>query len=168
MPIQKLAWKFLVIGSKGSGKSSFISFMVYGEMAPGIPRSMIKKTVTREIDGKRYSVDILFQEADEDAGKVMGTATGMIVIIDLTNPESLGFAEKVIARAYEMNKINVYIVGNKTDLKYEAQIWKEDLEKLSKRFGSKFYMVSCKDGTGFDGILDDMVDKIISRNVLRK
>ncbi len=168
MPIQKLAWKFLVIGSKGSGKSSFISYMVYGEMSPGIPRAMIKKTVTREIDGVRYSVDILFQEAEDDAERVIGTATGMIVIIDLTDYRSLEFAERVIARAYGMNKINVYIIGNKTDLKYEAQIWKEDLEKLSSKFGSTYYMVSCKDGTGFDGILDSIVDRIISKNVLRK
>ncbi|WP_297217551.1 GTPase domain-containing protein [Thermoplasma sp.] len=168
MPIQKLAWKFLVIGSKGSGKSSFISYIVYGEMSPGLQRSLIKKTVTREINGNRYSVDILFQEADDDAERTMGTATGMIVIIDLTDSGSLQFAERVITRAHGMNKSNVYIIGNKTDLKYEAQIWKEDLEELSRKFGSDYYMVSCKDGTGFDGILDDIVDRIISRNVLRR
>ncbi|BAB59545.1 RAS-related protein [Thermoplasma volcanium GSS1] len=168
MPIQRLAWKFVIAGSKGAGKSSFISYIVYGEPAPILPRSLVKKSLNREINGHKLAVDILFQEVDGGIENFIPTATAFIIVVDVTSADSLSEARNIIMEIKNAKKNNIFVIGNKIDLKYEAQIWIDDMEELKNKFSTKYYMVSCKDGIGFETLLEDIINSIATKTQARR
>ncbi len=159
---EKIAWKIGVTGMKGSGKSSIISRMVYGTFdLGGRTKPFFKKAVTFKKDNKSVTADILFQEIENDRGNVK-PLFGMnliIVMVDILNKESLDYAASAIKNFKVGNKnLPIIVAGNKSDMKYEAQLWREDLDYIKDRYKTGYFLVSAKNGEGIQELLDYCVE----------
>ncbi len=167
MMYARRAWKVSLIGSKGTGKSSLISKLVYGSDAYEYdPRSLKKKSLTVERDGSKLCVDLFFLELDIEGSsdKLLSGSNAIVVLLDVTNPESLDEAEYLLRyiQSDDLNAI-VMLVATKQDLKYEAEFWEKDVEKLASKYGVKYFMTSAKNSQDSNRFLDGMVDLLLER-----
>lgn len=161
------AWKVSLIGSKGVGKSSLISKMVYGSDAyHSDPRSLKKKSLTVEKNGSSIGVDLFFLELDGTDGsdKLLSGSNAIIVLIDVTNASSMQEAEQILKyiRTFE-DKAIIVLVATKQDLRYEAQFWDEDIQKLAARYKLPYYMTSAKSSQDSGRFLDELVSSLLER-----
>ncbi len=168
---EKIAWKIGVTGMKGSGKSSIISRIVYGTFdLGGRTKPFFKKAVTFKHESKNVTADIFFQEIENDHGteKLYFGMNLIIVAVDILNKESVDYAISAIKNFKVGNKkLPLVVVGNKSDMKYEAEIWKEDLEYIKEKFETEFFIVSAKTGEGIPELLNYCVD-IMKENYYAK
>lgn len=161
------AWKVSLIGSKGSGKSSLISKMVYGSDAyESDPKSLKKKSLTVEKDGNRMGVDLFFLELDEtgNSDKLLSGSNAIIVLLDVTNPGSIEEAEYILKFILSYGeKALIMIAATKQDLRYEAAFWDEDVRKLASKYGVKYFMTSAKNSQDSNRFLDGLVSSLLDK-----
>ncbi|XP_028402351.1 ras-related protein Rab-13-like [Dendronephthya gigantea] len=91
---------------------------------------------------------------------------GLILMYDLTNLETF---EKLTnwlkdIKTYELDKEQLIVVGNKSDLEQERQVSKERGEKLAYEFGFKFFETSAKDGTNIQEVFDELTTDMKDAN----
>ena len=91
-------------------------------------------------------------------------ANGIILIYDVTNPQTFDNVKGWISQIREEANQNVliYIVGNKIDMKEERKIKTEDGEKLAGDYGFPFVETSAKEGININETFEDLVEKIDS------
>ncbi|HLH86629.1 MAG TPA: GTPase domain-containing protein [Thermoplasmataceae archaeon] len=152
MVVDRVAWKISVIGQPRSGKSALISRIVYDSYeSSGQSKPMNKRRFTLENGSDKIMADILFQEisSQEDADRLLPSSTAILVTVDITNQSSIKYAEEVLkfTRNFERRPF-VYVVATKLDLKYEAAIWVEELNRVCGRYGVQYQMTSAKTGEG--------------------
>ncbi|MGC8609047.1 MAG: GTPase domain-containing protein, partial [Thermoplasmata archaeon] len=111
------------MGSKGSGKSSIISSLIYGDFSITPAKPLLKKTITKDVNGKKVIIDILFQEANENYEKQILNSTAIILVVDITDEKSYNYAKSILPEINSQKKSPIFLVANKLDLKYEAVIW---------------------------------------------
>jgi len=91
-------------------------------------------------------------------------ANGIILIYDITNPQTFDNVKGWISQIREEANQNVliYIAGNKIDMEEERKIQKEDGEKLAGEYGFPFVETSAKEGININETFEDLVEKIDS------
>ncbi len=165
----KRAWKVSMIGSKGVGKSSLISRIIYGhdDLAYD-PKSMKKKTVSYEKGNIRINADLFFLELDSANGseKLLSGSNAIVVVTDVTNHESLAEADMLLKYMQNLaGKAVLIVVATKQDLRYEAQFWDKEIEELATKYGVKYKITSSKSGPEADEFLDTLVASLSDRFV---
>lgn len=170
--MDRVIWKISVAGIKESGKTSLISRIVYGsDGSSGPVKAIFRKRLNLEHDGHKVIADLLLQEINDntDAEKLLPSSNLILVTADILSSDCLLYASDVIkyAKNFERNP-PIVLVGTKTDLRYEAEIWSEDFEKLAKKLKVPFQLVSAKNGDGIDKLLDQVVELLLERFYAKK
>lgn len=167
MVMDRVAWKVSVAGGKGTGKSALISRIVYDTDSPGPTSKLLsRKRLAVDRDGTRLSADLLLQEISDgpEAERFLPGSNIILVLVDVLNPESLAFANEIVkySKTFE-KKPQILLVGTKSDMKYEAQIWTEDIEKIGKKEKVDYVMVSSRTGEGIPELLKAITDSLAER-----
>lgn len=170
--MDRVTWKIGVAGIKGSGKTSLISRIVYGSDGSSGPiKALFRKRLNLEYKDSKIVADLLFQEIndDTDAEKMLPSSNLIIVSADILSRDGLDYANDVIRYAKNFErKPPIVLVGTKTDLRYEAEIWSNDFEKLAKKLDVPFFLVSAKTGDHINDLLDHVVELMLERFYAKK
>ncbi len=160
-----ILWKVGIIGDKGVGKSSLITRFVYGTFPPNGADDFSSQLVRKKIDCKQSNLEVLLQEIEPStlSPKKVENAKAIILVSDVTRVDSLDLIEKIGKRVQEINpKVHMVIIGNKSDLKYKAEFWLEEIKCVSENLNAILYGVtSAKTGENVEDGFTFMCRKII-------
>lgn len=174
MPIlmDRVTWKISVAGIRGSGKTSLISRIVYGSDGSSAPaKALFRKRLNLTFKENKVVADLLFQELNDEAEaeRLLPGSNLILVVADILSPDGLIYASDVIkyAKNYE-KKPPIVLVGAKTDLRYEAELWTNDFEKVTKKLDVPFFMVSAKNGENVNQLIEHLTDLLLERFYAKK
>ena len=87
---------------------------------------------------------------------------GIILIYDVTDRRTFESIRNWVSiiREVAAEKVTIYLVANKIDMKENRKVEREEGEKLAKELGLPFMEVSAKDGINIDEIFEDLVERI--------
>jgi len=162
-------WKIGVIGEHGVGKTSLINRFVYDSFTNSGSGDFSNQFVKKRVDCGEKCIEALLLEIDPknlSPRKILGTKA-MILIGDVTNIDTLDSMEKLGQRIQEINpKTKLIFIANKSDLKYMAQFWIEEVKCISKKYNGIVYgVVSAKTGENVKEGFSFMCHKIIKSAV---
>ena len=161
-----ITYKVLVVGEMSVGKTSLIRRYSCPEKKMAMSYlttvGIDFVNVIELIDNVRIRLmiwDTAGQERFRTFTKLHFRGTkGLILVYDLTNLETFEKLHnwlKDIA-AYGLDKEQLIIVGNKSDLEHERQVAKERGEKLAHEFGYKFFETSAKDNVNIQEVFQEL------------
>ncbi|MFP3318686.1 MAG: Ras family protein [Thermoplasmata archaeon] len=158
-------WKVGILGERGVGKTSLINRFVFGSFPQNGGDDLSLQLVRKKIDCNIANLEVLFQEMDPGnlSPKKVENSKALILVSDVTRMESLDTIEKIGKRALDINpKVNIVIVGNKSDLKYMAEFWVEEIKCVSDNLNAILYgVVSAKTGENVEDGFKIMCKKIM-------
>ncbi len=167
MNLDRVMWKISVAGLSRSGKSTLISRLVYDTDDVSMQVKLLnRKRITINNGSGKINADLLLQEVSEslEADRLLPGSAAIIVTVDITNPNSLGYAEEIVKYSANFEKKPLVLVAaTKLDLKYEAAIWKDELEKIRKKYGTDYFILSAKTGEGVESALGYIEDSLTKR-----
>ena len=170
--MDRVTWKISVAGIGETGKTSLISRIVYGsDGSSGPVKALFRKRVTLSYKGNKLVADLLFQEInnDTDAERMLPSSNLILVVADIMSGESLEDASDIIMYAKNFEKKPpIVLVGTKTDLRYEAVLWTEDFEKVSRKLNVPFFLVSAKTGDKINEMMDQVLELMLERFYAKK
>lgn len=148
-----MTWKIMFLGPKGAGKTSIINRIVYDIFAETPKKfdkgEFLQKKINFETPDGNVLLTLMISEQDSDnlyLQKLKNTKVGLIVT-DVTNIDSLYAAEEMADKILKtVGNIHLVFLGNKSDSKYQALFWEEDLKELANRFKAIYAIVSAKNG----------------------
>ncbi|WP_393970717.1 GTPase domain-containing protein [Oxyplasma meridianum] len=167
MDTDRLTWKVSIVGPTGSGKSSLISRIVYDSDNPASTQKMIlRKRITVPYNGGTRSVDFLFQELEETdkTEKFLTGSTAILITADVTSKDSLKYSEEILKfiSGFERKPL-VVVLGTKTDLRYEAVIWQDELDRLAKKYGALSFLVTAKNANDVPKVLEQISSRLLEK-----
>jgi small GTP-binding protein len=164
----EIVYKVIFLGEPAVGKTSLIKKYIdknYEERyIPTIGVSITKKQV--EYAGKKFTImfwDIAGQPQFYLLHKVYyNGANGVVLIFDLTRSHTLMNLKdwyKELLK-YQLDKVPIIIVGNKSDLK-ERAVLEPQMDHLAEQLGvTHTFMTSAKTGDNVDQIFKTMAELI--------
>ena len=164
----------ITLGDGQVGKTSlilrFIDNVFSGNYLSTIGIDVKIKKVTLE-NGKDIIVKISDTAGQERfkaiASNYTKKANGIILVYDITNPESFMEVEKWLSQIKaEENTKPAILIGNKSDLEEGRQISTQEGKDLAKKYGEEinFYETSCKTGNNVEIAVMDLVYQIYSKS----
>ena len=170
--MDRVTWKISVAGVGETGKTSLISRIVYGgDGSSGPVKALFRKRVTLTYKDNKLVADLLFQEInnDNDAERMLPSSNLIIVVADIMSRAGLEYASDIIPYAKNFEKKPpVVLVGTKTDLRYEAELWTQDFEKVSRKLDVPFYLVSSKNGDKVAEMMNQILELMLERFYAKK
>ena len=171
---QKFVFKILILGDTGVGKTSLVIRAVKGYFPD--PETL-KSTIGAAFFTMRYKIqrdlitaqiwDFAGQERFRSFMKNMFTgSSGGLFVFDLTNTLSLDdlknfWIPEIIKRIrsdfFDVFKHNFILVGNKKDLKSQIEVTKEEITKLVRQYGFKYFSASAKTGDNVSTIFKELI-----------
>ncbi len=143
-------WKVCVIGDKSVGKTSLVRrfvFDTFGDDDGGTVESRAFKKRVGDVLLMIWDVSVYEEHVD----RILAGAKAVIIMGDITREETYETMEE-LAKFLNGNKTKKIFVGNKNDLKYMAQFWKKELEKLSMKFKVPYTFTSAKTGENVEEV----------------
>lgn len=159
--------KLTIIGDAKSGKSCFLQRFSGGKFTetylPTIGVDFMIKTL--EVKDKRIKLQ-MWDTSGQDRFKSISSSyykgTNIIILLyDITNIESFNNLESHIKNIDDLSKVQICILGNKSDLvdndsNYRAVDSQAGLEFASK-YNALFMEVSAKNNTNIDSAINEAV-----------
>lgn len=172
MDLDRVTWKITVMGQPESGKSSLISRIVYDSDSSVIKqRALLKKKMTLQKQDRKVIADLLFLELQDEEGveKLLTGSNCVIVTVDITKNDELEVSRDIVRylTGFEDSPL-VILAGTKSDLKYEAAVWERDFDKVKKDLGVEYFLVSAKNSTSVQDMLDYMTDQLYVRFLAKR
>lgn len=173
----RLDIKILVVGTSGTGKTSFCKRYITGEFSSEYKATVLSEYQHKIFNYNNYDYKIhLWDIAGQDkciyTSKVfVKGAHGCLVMCDITQPETMTHSLKW-KKAINENGLFVdgtpipaIIVQNKIDLVKEEELENDDeIKNFAKENGFEDYTrISCKEGKGVEDCMDNFLRKIIDR-----
>ncbi len=151
MKVPKI-WKVCVIGDVDVGKTSLVKRFVFNTFSEEKEETVESKAFKKKVGDVLFMVwDVSVYEQHID--KVLNGAKAVIILGDITRGETLDTMQE-IARFLNGHRALKVFVGNKTDRKYEAQFWKEELGDLASRYDAPYFFASAKTGENVNDIFN--------------
>ncbi len=170
--MDRVTWKISVAGVGETGKTSLISRIVYGsDGSSGPVKAIFRKRLNLTYKNNKLVADLLFQEIndDSDAERMLPSSNLILVVADIMSREGLEYASDIIMYAKNFEKKPpVVLIGTKTDLRYEAELWTEDFEKVSKKLKVPYFLVSAKTGDNVSEMMDQVMELMLERFYAKK
>ncbi|UJR20888.1 hypothetical protein I4U23_023997 [Adineta vaga] len=174
-------YKLCVFGSGGVGKSCLTMQFVQGIFMPKYDptiEDVYKKTV--EIDGERYSLEILDTAGTEEFSAMrdlyVKSGHGFVLVYSITSQATFNDLDDFYERIYRIKDAEIYglppliLVGNKSDLEDERVVGRQTGQELGRRWKCNFLETSAKNLSNVNEIFYDLVRQInrsVSRNATR-
>jgi len=163
------------IGDSTTGKTSIIS--VYSgnpfqiNMSSTIGIDYFVKSIILP-NGKNCSLklwDTAGQECYRSVAlKNVKVSLGIILVYDITSNKSFKNIKNwinEITNTIDINKIPLLFLGNKSDLKNDRDVEKEEGEKLANEYKGLFFETSAKTNENLDNAFKALIDKIYEKNI---
>ena len=98
------------------------------------------------------------------------SADGIILMYDITDRISYDEINEWIENIHKIkgDDFPIILIGNKSDLKEERNISKEEGKELADKYKFPFMETSCKDGTNIDESVNILVSKMFENKKLEK
>ncbi len=137
-------WKVCVIGDKDVGKTSLIKRFVYDTFSDEKEESLESRAYKRKMDNITLMVwDVSVYE--EHIDRILNGARVILIVGDITRGETYGTMREIAKFVNGHPGMKIF-VGNKSDLKYKAEFWKDELDELSGSNNAPYFVVSAKTG----------------------
>ena len=172
-----LETKIITLGDSHVGKSSLIIKFIENKFSLSYISTVgfDLKYKTLKIDDEEIKI-VIHDTAGQERFKSLAAnyikkAKGILLVYDITDKrsfESLGKWMNDIQEEEVADKIPIILIGNKSDLKEERVITKEEGEKVAKQYNLKFYETSCKNGDNVENCFIDLARQIIDKIKERK
>ncbi len=151
-------WKLCVIGDKAVGKTSLIRRFVYDTFEPEVEETLESRAYKKKFEDVTFLIwDVSVYE--QNIKPILSGAKAVIIVGDLTRKGTLETMVQ-ISQFLNGHKGEKIFVANKSDLKYMAQFWKDELEELSDGI-APYFLTSAKTGENvvdvFKYIMEDAV-----------
>ncbi len=136
-------WKVCVIGDKAVGKTSLVRRFVYDTFEPEVEKTLESRTYKKKFGDVTFLIwDVSVYE--QNIKPILSGAKAVIIVGDLTRKGTLETMAQ-ISQFLNGHKGEKIFVANKSDLKYMAQFWKDELEELSDGM-VPYFLTSAKTG----------------------
>ena len=163
--------KIILIGDSAVGKTNIMSKYLKGEF-----KENTKATVGVEFGSKLFKIDnhnikaqIWDTAGQENYKAVTGAyykgSKGAFVVYDVTRKETFESADRWIndLKVTADPKINIILIGNKSDLEDKREVLKEQGEEKAKSFDCAFLETSALKGDNIDKGFEMMVNEIFKK-----
>ncbi|MGP6294360.1 GTPase domain-containing protein [Caldiplasma sukawensis] len=169
MSNMKYTWKVSFIGDPGNGKTSLISRVVYdSDHSTFSGKGLLRKKISITLKKKEYNIEFIIQEIDDkDENEKLLTGSGaIVVVIDVTKPLNEKDIKKKLSYLSSLErKPLVFIAATKSDRRYEAEFWKDDLNKIVGKEGTEVFFVSAKDGEEVKNMMETIGMKLLEKKL---
>ena len=125
-------------------------------------------------NGKKYKITI-YDTAGQEKYKSLSLYSirhcdGVILMYDITKKDSFNSVSEWIKNIYDIKEKNFpfILVGNKCDLKDEREISEEEGLEAAEKYKTKYFEVSSREGINVEKAIDELLNKIISKNLIPK
>jgi small GTP-binding protein len=166
--ISNILFKLLLIGDSGVGKSSlllrFSDNTFSGSFIATIGVDF--KTKTLDVDGNAIKLQIWDTAGQERFRTITSSyyrgAHGVIVVFDVTNPESFANVRKWLLEInrYASETAQKLLVGNKSDLVNERKVSTEEARELADELGIQYFETSAKASSKVEASFDKLTRMI--------
>jgi len=161
-------FKLLLIGDSGVGKSSLLLRFSDNTFSDSFIATIGVdfKIKTMDINGAQVKLQIWDTAGQERFRTITSSyyrgAHGIIVVYDVTNPDSFGNVRKWLQEInrYASENVQKILVGNKCDLVSERKVSYEDAKELADELGVMFLETSAKNSTNVNVAFEQMAKKI--------
>ncbi len=163
--------KVILIGDSAVGKTNIMSKYLKGEFMENS-----KATVGVEFGSKLFTIDNhkikaqIWDTAGQEKYKAITGAyykgsKGAFVVYDITRRDTFDSADKWIndLKASADPKINIILIGNKSDLDDKREVLKDQGEEKAKSFGCAFLETSALNGDNIDKGFEMMVSEVFKK-----
>ena len=163
--------KIILIGDSAVGKTNIMSKYLKGAF-----QENSKATVGVEFGSKLFKIDNhnikaqIWDTAGQEKYKAITGAyykgsKGAFVVYDITRRDTFDSADKWIndLKTTADPKINIMLIGNKSDLEDKREVLKEQGEEKAKSFGCAFLETSALNGNNVDKGFELMVKEIFKK-----
>eukprot|EP00826_Nyctotherus_ovalis_P045278 TRINITY_DN4991_c0_g1_i6.p1 TRINITY_DN4991_c0_g1~~TRINITY_DN4991_c0_g1_i6.p1 ORF type:complete len:294 (+),score=87.52 TRINITY_DN4991_c0_g1_i6:75-956(+) len=160
--------KALVLGDKGTGKTSVIERFSLGVFAGGKTKLNERVISEARCSAKEHKLQLLDVETEEEFQKYKNNADAFVIVYDLTLGDPLfrvkWFVSKV--RKAADAKVPVLLIGNKLDLVAGPAFKNSQLMAFTKSEKLLHKFTSAKNGFGFASLFEDLIREVtINRGV---
>ncbi len=143
-------WKVCVIGDKSVGKTSLIKRFVFDTFGEDNEETLESRAFKKKFGNILLMIwDVSVYE--EHIDRILAGSKAIIIMGDITREETYETMEE-LTKFLNGNKTKKIFVGNKSDLKYMAEFWKKELERLSKKYRSPYMISSAKTGENVEEV----------------
>ena len=125
-------------------------------------------------NGKKYKITI-YDTAGQEKYKSLSLYSirhcdGVILMYDITKKDSFNSVSEWINNIYDIKEKNFpfILVGNKCDLKDEREVSEEEGLEVAEKYKTKYFEVSSREGINVEKAIDELLNKIISKNIIPK
>ena len=163
--------KIILIGDSAVGKTNIMSKYLRGQF-----QENSKATVGVEFGSKLFKIDNhnikaqIWDTAGQEKYKAITGAyykgsKGAFVVYDITRKETFDATDRWIndLKISSDPKINIILIGNKSDLEDKREVLKEQGEEKAKSFGCAFLETSALNGDNIDKGFEMMVSEIFKK-----
>ena len=164
--------KFIVVGNQAVGKTNLIHCFATGDFKAdyAITLGMDYLSSKVQVDNKNFQLELWDTAGSEKFRSITKgyykNSTCAIIVYDVTEEKS--FQDVTLwledCKKFTNKNINLILVGNKIDLKYDRVITTEQGKQLADDNGMSFYETSALKGININDVFVDAC-KIISKNI---
>jgi small GTP-binding protein len=175
---KRMKAKVCLVGESAVGKTSLVRRFVLDSFSDSYIATMGAKVMKRdiEISDEMYGNllvnlvvwDIMGNKSFRDLFKeaFFQGAQGLIAVCDVTRKNTLEeLVNWIEAVSKVAGEIPVQIIANKIDLKDEAEITEDDIQRFSGEIGSTYIVTSAKTGENVEDAFDVLAKKIVQKRV---
>lgn len=161
-----LNYKFLIIGDKSVGKSSFVSKVINNKFS-----LEIKPSTETEISNLKlqfgndkiniFLLDVLTSELSNNHGYLFHGINGAFILYDITKKDTFDKINNYVSdvKGNLGNEAPIVIIGNKKDLGHLREIHEIQLKEKSCHLNCDYYETSCVDENSVFDIVKFLVLK---------
>ncbi|NPA75354.1 MAG: GTP-binding protein [Euryarchaeota archaeon] len=151
-------WKICVIGDRAVGKTSLIKRYVFNSFTEEMDETVESKAYRKKVDNTLLMIwDVSVYEQHVD--RVLSGAKAIIIVGDITRGETYETMGK-IGEFLDGHRAMKIFVGNKGDLKYRAEFWKDEMQELAGAFDSQYIFTSAKTGENVESLFNMIIESM--------
>ncbi len=104
----------------------------------------------------------------DDLRRFFNKVSGVLLIFDLTRPETLSSVSEWIETVFELAglEIPIVLIGNKSDL--QVKVDETEVKRISEKFGLQYFYTSAKLNQGIDEALTALVSMAYNYRTTRE